>query len=299
MVAQVDQRREITQVINRVKVKKASEREGMLEKGLLAVTVDEQKTLENAGVKAVISLLQENGWLKDSIGKAVAQFSAALKKITSSNLSVKAVAEKDAQTQMATIKAIISKGGEAIKIMEDNLNKLIDQEDALLVLVRRSVRGGNVRRSEMRSEDLLTTKELQDVTRTSQRFLRRKIKPLTTKLADHYRSMSKVFLTNLEILWKNRNNQKGYSPSTLISLSNRWRKGINDLLMEAERTYVVDEEEKKYLHIIEGLAMKLTSPSALAYKHKAPSPFARIMQNRPRKVYGAQLKAGLADSFLR
>jgi len=124
MVAQVDQRREITQVINRVKVKKASEREGMLEKGLLAVTVDEQKTLENAGVKAVISLLQENGWLKDSIGKAVAQFSAALKKITSSNLSVKAVAEKDAQTQMATIKAIISKGGEAIKIMEDNLNKL-------------------------------------------------------------------------------------------------------------------------------------------------------------------------------
>ncbi len=287
MVAQVDQRREITQVINRVKVKKASEREGMLEKGLLAVTVDEQKTLENAGVKAVISLLQENGWLKDSIGKAVAQFSAALKKITSSNLSVKAVAEKDAQTQMATIKAIISKGGEAIKIMEDNLNKLIDQEDALLVLVRRSVRGGNVRRSEMRSEDLLTTKELQDVTRTSQRFLRRKIKPLTTKLADHYRSMSKVFLTNLEILWKNRNNQKGYSPSTLISLSNRWRKGINDLLMEAERTYVVDEEEKKYLHIIEGLAMKLTSPSALAYKHKAESVRAHYAEPAKKGLWGA------------
>ena len=286
MVAQVDQRREITQVINRVKVKKASEREGMLEKGLLAVTVDEQKTLENAGVKAVISLLQENGWLKDSIGKAVAQFSAALKKITSSNLSVKAVAEKDAQTQMATIKAIISKGGEAIKIMEDNLNKLIDQEDALLVLVRRSVRGGNVRRSEMRSEDLLTTKELQDVTRTSQRFLRRKIKPLTTKLADHYRSMSKVFLTNLEILWKNRNNQKGYSPSTLISLSNRWRKGINDLLMEAERTYVVDEEEKKYLHIIEGLAMKLTSPSALAYKHKAESVRAHYAEPAKKGFWG-------------
>ena len=287
MVAQVDQRREITQVINRVKVKKASEREGMLEKGLLAVTVDEQKTLENAGVKAVISLLQENGWLKDSIGKAVAQFSAALKKITSSNLSVKAVAEKDAQTQMATIKAIISKGGEAIKIMDDNLNKLIDQEDALLVLVRRSVRGGNVRRSEMRSEDLLTTKELQDVTRTSQRFLRRKIKPLTTKLADHYRSMSKVFLTNLEILWKNRNNQKGYSPSTLISLSNRWRKGINDLLMEAERTYVVDEEEKKYLHIIEGLAMKLTSPSALAYKHKAESVRAHYAEPAKKGLWGA------------
>ena len=287
MVAQVDQRREITQVINRVKVKKASEREGMLEKGLLAVTVDEQKTLENAGVKAVISLLQENGWLKDSIGKAVAQFSAALKKITSSNLSVKAVAEKDAQTQMATIKAIISKGGEAIKIMEDNLNKLIDQEDALLVLVRRSVRGGNVRRSEMRSEDLLTTKELQDVTRTSQRFLRRKIKPLTTKLADHYRSMSKVFLTNLEILWKNRNNPRGYSPSTLISLSNRWRKGINDLLMEAERTYVVDEEEKKYLHIIEGLAMKLTSPSALAYKHKAESVRAHYAEPAKKGLWGA------------
>ena len=138
----------------------------------------------------------------------------------------------------------------------------------------------------MRSEDLLTTKELQDVTRTSQRFLRRKIKPLTTKLADHYRSMSKVFLTNLEILWKNRNNPRGYSPSTLISLSNRWKKGINDLLAEAERTYVVDEEEKKYLHIIEGLAMKLTSPSALAYKHKAESVRAHYAEPAKKGFWG-------------
>lgn len=243
------------------RIKSREQKENFLSQGILAVSGQQQQLLEHLGIKSFIVIMRSEGLLGSSLEKSLQNLFIWMSSYQKINLSLgdksqrarqgREIAQllelqKKINLQINTVQTILSKAGNIVNRMQQNLLVFIDDEDKLLSLLRRN--RGNLDHS-----------ELPAVAKTALRYFKRQVLPVYKDLSVGFRKLRENTLQLLENSWKKV--QAGKEPS-LDAPQKYYQimvKNINEVLAAAERSWKVEEQEKQYLQIIENLAIKIVS----------------------------------------